>query len=77
MEDSKKWKQVKVCVDSMEAQLIRGLLESENVPVRLENFNMQELFPGTGFNKIKLYVPQEYVEKAEKLINTFYEGNDE
>ncbi len=76
MADSEKWKQVKICMDSMEAQLIRGLLESEGIPVQMDNVNMHDLLPGTSLINIKLLVPEEDFDKAESLIKTFYEGEE-
>jgi len=76
MTDNINWKQIKICMDSMEAQLIRGLLESENIPVQMENVNMHDLLPGAGLINIKLLVPEKEFDKAEELIQTFYEGNE-
>ncbi len=76
MENQKNWKELKICMDSMEAQLIKNLLESEGIPVQMDNMNMHDLLPGVGLINIKIYVPEEDFEKAEELVRTFYDGND-
>ncbi len=74
MPEQTNWKELKICMDSMEAQLIRGLLESEDIPVQMDNINMHDLLPGVGLINIKILVPEEYFEKAEKLVREFYDG---
>ena len=74
MKGQTNWKELKICMDSMEAQLIRGLLESEGIPVQMDNINMHDLLPGVGLINIKILVPEEYYEKAQQLVRKFYDG---
>jgi len=68
-----KWVKIWSCEDGLEAQLIKNLLEIENIPVRLGNVNSNNLFPDTAISEVEIYVPEEYAEKAKKLIEEHFE----
>ena len=63
-----KWTKIHSCEDGMEAQLIRNLMEIEDIPVRLLNVNSNNIFPDTGIAEVDIYVLEEYIDQAEKLI---------
>jgi len=68
-----KWVIIWSCEDGMEAQLIKNLLEIENIPVKLGNINSNNLFPDTGISKVKIYVPDDYAENGKKIIEENFE----
>jgi len=63
-----KWTKIHSCEDGMEAQLIRNLMEIEEIPVRLLNVNSNNIFPDSSIAEVDIYVPEEYIDQAEKLI---------
>ncbi len=62
------WTKVWISEDGMEAQLIRNLLEIENIPYQLRNENTNNLFPDTGIVTVDIYVPEEKAEKVKQMI---------
>ena len=68
-----KWTKIWNCEDGLEAQLIKNLLEIENIPVRLGNVNSNNLFPDTAISLVEIFVPGEYAEKAKELIEEDFE----
>lgn len=48
-----------------------GLLKNYGIPAEVQNGAMSEIFPapGAGTGSIALYVPDEYAEKAEKILS--------
>jgi len=62
------WVKIHSCEDGMEAQLIKNLMEIEDIPVRLLNVNSNNIFPDSSIAEVDIYVPEEYVAQAEKLI---------
>jgi len=67
------WQKIWSSGDGMEAQLIRNLLESEEIPVKLMNVNSNNIFPDTGIAEVDIYVPEEFKEKALQLIEENFE----
>ncbi len=67
-EQNYEWIKVWSCEDGMEAQLIKNLLEVENIPVQLSNVNSNSLFPDTPIADVDILVPKEYADKAKELI---------
>jgi len=67
------WQKIWSSEDGMEAQLIRNLLESEDIPVKLMNVNSNNIFPDTGIAEVDIYVPEEFKEKALQLIEENFE----
>ncbi len=67
------WQKIWSSEDGMEAQLIRNLLESEEIPVKLMNVNSNNIFPDTGIAEVDIYVPEEFKEKALQLIEENFE----
>jgi len=62
------WTKVWVSEDGMEAQLIKNLLEIENIPYQLKNENTNSLFPDTGIVTVDIFVPQDKAEEVKKMI---------
>ncbi len=73
---SEKWITVKVCAHSFDAQMIRSILESEEIPVRMLNVTINNIFPDTGIADIKIQVPEETEEQAKLIIDEFTEDED-
>jgi len=73
---SEKWTTVKVCAHSFDAQMIRSILESEEIPVRMLNVTINNIFPDTGIADIKIQVPEEVEEQAKVIIAEFTEDED-
>ncbi len=67
------WQQVYSCSDGMEAQLIKNLMEINDIPVLLKNVISNAMFPDTGISEVTVWVPEEYVETAKKLIEENFE----
>ncbi len=68
-----KWTKIYSCDDGIKAQLIKNLMEIENIPVRLLNVNSNNIFPDSYIAEVDIYVPEEYVEQAKKLIEENFE----
>ena len=72
----KQWITVKECANTFDAQMIRSILESEEIPVRMLNENMNNLYPNTGLITIELQVQENNKEVAAKIINEFSENEE-
>ncbi len=68
-----KWTKIYSCDDGIKAQLIKNLMEIENIPVRLLNVNSNNIFPDSYIAEVDIYVLEEYVEQAKKLIEENFE----
>jgi len=66
-----KWITVKMCAHTFDAQMIRSILESEEIPVKMLNENMNNIFPDAGIVDIKIQVPEDAQEKAKLIIDEF------
>ena len=62
------WKKIRICEDGLEAQLLRNLMEINNIPVRLLNVNSNNLFPDSSIADVVVEVPDTYFDEAEKII---------
>lgn len=64
-----KWKHVYSC-PSPEAHIIKGKLESENIPVQLKEETVARLYAIAvdGIGNSKILVPEEYEEEARRII---------
>jgi len=67
------WVKIHSYEDGMEAQLIKNLMEIEDIPVRLLNVNSNNIFPDSNIAEVDIYVPEEYIDQAEKLIDENFE----
>jgi len=67
------WQQVYSCDDGMEAQLVKNLLEINNIPVNLQNVNSNAMFPDSSIAEVTVWVPEADVETAKKLIKENFE----
>lgn len=67
------WQQVYSCDDGMEAQLVKNLLEINNIPVNLQNVNSNAMFPDSSIAEVTVWVPEADVETAQKLIKENFE----
>jgi len=64
------WVKIKEVQGIVKAQIIRGLLEANGIPVKLKHETAAVLFGITmnGIGKVEIAVPEEYKELAEELI---------
>ena len=67
------WQQVYSCRDGMEAQLVKNLMEINEIPVQLQNVIANAMFPDTSVADVRIWVPEEHVETAKKLIKENFE----
>ncbi len=67
------WQQVYSCTDGMEAQLVKNLMEINDIPVLLKNVIANAMFPDTNIAEVSIWVPKEYIENAKKLIEENFE----
>jgi hypothetical protein len=72
-ENTYNWQKIRTCEDGMEAQLIKNLLEIEEIPVKLLNVNSNNIFPDTGIAEVNVLVPGEFIEKALQIIQENFE----
>ena len=70
MNDEKRinWKKIRACGDGLEAQLLRNLMEINDIPVRLLNVDANNLFPDSYIADVVVEVPETYFDEAEKII---------
>jgi hypothetical protein len=67
------WQEIWTCEDGLEAQLIKNLLELEEIPVKLLNVNSNNIFPDSSIAEVSVLVPGDYSEKALLLIQENFE----
>ncbi len=64
------WVVIKIVNGLPEAHIIKGLLESNEIPVRLEYEAIGQIYGLTvdGLGQVKILVPEEFFEEAESLL---------
>ena len=67
------WQQVYSCRDGMEAQLVKNLMEINEIPVKLNNVISNAMFPDSSIAEVTVWVPEVDVETAKKLIEENFE----
>ncbi len=72
-EQNTEWIKIWSCEDGMEAQLIKNLLEIENIPVQLINVNSNNLFPDSTIADVDILTPKEFADKAKELIENNFD----
>ncbi|MBN2179524.1 MAG: DUF2007 domain-containing protein [Deltaproteobacteria bacterium] len=77
MEDDK-WVVVYVASGMINANIIVGRLESEEIPVKLRYDVVGAIYGLTldGLGEVKVMVPSRYVLRAEEILSHFYEDKD-
>ncbi len=70
------WVRVKRVQGMVEANIIKGLLEANGVPVRLKHETAAVLFGLTlnGLGEVEILVPENYRDYAKRIIETSQEG---
>ncbi len=70
------WVRVKRVQGMVEANIIKGLLEANGVPVRLKHETAAVLFGLTlnGLGEVEILVPENYKNYAKRIIETSQEG---
>lgn len=67
------WMLVAEAVGTLEAEIVAGLLRSNDIPVYAEMQNARSLFPSSAFGQlqglVQLYVPEAYYEAALDLLD--------
>ncbi len=67
------WQQIYICPDGMEAQLVKNLLEINEIPVQLKNVIANAIFPDTSIAEVTVWVPEEFAKTAKRLIEENFE----
>ena len=64
------WVVIKIVNGLPEAHIIKGLLESNDIPVRLEYEAIGQIYGLTvdGLGQVKILVPEDFFEEAESLL---------
>ncbi len=62
------WQQIYSCRDGIEAQLVKNLMEINEIPVNLKNVISNAMFPDSSIAEVTVWVPETYAETAKKLI---------
>jgi hypothetical protein len=77
MEDDK-WVVVYVASGMINANIIVGRLESEDIPVKLRYDVVGAIYGLTldGLGEVKVMVPSRYVLRAEEILTRFYEDEE-
>ncbi len=77
MEDDR-WVVVHVASGMINANIIVGRLESEEIPVKLQYDVVGAIYGLTldGLGEVKVMVPSRYVFRAEEILSRFYEDDD-
>lgn len=71
-----KWEKLTDIYGRLEADVIKGFLEAEGVPVELfQEAVGQHAFPTTidGLGRVQLFVPKEKAEEAHKLLDAYHD----
>lgn len=71
--ENTKWITIRKCSDNFEAEMIKGILENEKIPVLLLNENSNALFPDTVLAQVEVKVPEEFESAAKKVVDEFDE----
>jgi len=73
------WKVLRVVSNMLEAQLMKGLLESAGIPVFLRYETIGQIYALTvdGLGEIMVLVPAECWDEAEALLSPSPMGRDE
>ena len=63
--------------NQIEAELIKGMLESEGIPALLKYESLGQVYGLTvdGLGQVEVQVPTKYVQDAENLINSMPEND--
>lgn len=69
---NQKWVQVYTAMGDPEASVVQSLLESEGIEVRVARESIGRIYAISinGLGEVKIYVPEEFVEKASELIGS-------
>ncbi len=64
------WKIVKIVNGLPEAYIVKGLLESNDIPVKLEYEAIGQIYGLTvdGLGQVRILVPEEFYEEAVDLV---------
>ena len=65
-----KWVVIKIVNGLPEAHIIKGLLESNDIPVRLEYEAIGQIYGLTvdGLGQVKILIPEEFYDEAKSLL---------
>jgi hypothetical protein len=65
--------------NQIEAELIKGLLESEDIPALLKYESLGQVYGLTidGLGQVEVQVPLKYAQKAETLVNNMQEIDED
>ena len=77
--DEPVWKSAIVVQGELQAELLRGLLESQGIPVQLSQEGIARVYGFTvgPLSEVDLLVPEDQLPAAQKVIQDFQAGNFE
>jgi hypothetical protein len=77
MEPGDQLKSIYKAANQIEAELIKGMLESEGIPALLKYESLGQVYGLTvdGLGQVEVQVPTKYVQDAENLINSMSEND--
>jgi hypothetical protein len=76
--DDEKWEVAHISSGMIDAKIISGRLETEDIPVKLQYEAVGVLYGLTvdGLGAVKVLVPEEYIDRALEVINDRYDEAD-
>ncbi len=72
----RKWKKVEQLTDTIEAEVLRGLLEAQGFLVHVSRESYQSVYGITSQPSVNIHllVPDDQVEDAIRILRDFYNG---
>ena len=77
--DQSTWKSIISVQGELQAEVLRGLLEAQGIPVNLSQEGVARVY-GLGVGplaEVEIMVPDSYVREAEKVIESYQAGEFE
>ena len=77
--DESTWKLIIYVQGELQAEVLRGLLEAQGIPVNLSQEGIARAYGlGVGpLSEVEIMVPDSYVREAEKVIESYQAGEFE
>lgn len=74
-----KWEVVEEVYGDLQAELLRGLMEAQGIPVRLNQEGARSVFPvNVGpLSLIQVMVPSHHMQEAQQVLEDYYAGKFE
>lgn len=74
-----RWVKLTSVWGEVQAQLLKGFLEGENIPVRLQHHVPPSVYPVTvdGLAEVQLLVPEEHLARAQEALAAYTQQPEE